>query len=564
MNLALGQSVTLQPGTNGFVAIPIVNSLSTCSVAEKGNIKYLSSDNQFYTCNGSIWSIIGTIALPFQSSSPTFTGYDGGTFKITNTNPTGEGVAINATYTGIDGFALRAIATNTNPSSVSGAIYASNESENSNGYGINGSHSGGGIGVEGYSYSGKAGSFFSFIGTAGYFSSNSGHALVTGSGKVGIGLNPLAKLHVGGTEAEKLRLENTTALASNVSNELYFKTGDYFTGGIKTIGTGSGYARMSLFTFTSNDSGDLLERMSISDNGYVGIGNSSPNAPLQFSNNLRNRKLVVYEAVNNDHQYIGIGLNSGIFRYQVDGTSSNHVFYAAASSSASNELMRISGTGNVGIGKNNPTASLHVARGTGGDGTAAFSGTTHASHFSYSTTEHTFIRGGKDGANVYINDVGTLGNVAIGNGTPTEKLHVFGNLRVSGTICNTSGAITACSDVRYKKNFSKIENPLSKVLALNGLHYDWRIDEFKDNNFSKSRQIGFIAQELEEIFPEMVFTDEKGYKSVDYAKLTPVLVEAMKEQQKMIEELRKANGDLKNINDKLESRMDKIESILNK
>lgn len=220
--------------------------------------------------------------------------------------------------------------------------------------------------------------------------------------------------------------------------------------------------------------------------------------------------------------------------------------------------------GDVGIGNNNPTASLHVSRGTGANGTAAFNGTTHASHFNYSTTEHTFIRGGKDGANVYINDVGTLGNVAIGNGTPTEKLHVFGNLRVSGTICNTSGAITACSDVRYKKNFSKIENPLGKVLSLNGLHYDWRIDEFKENNFLKGRQIGFIAQELEEIFPEMVFTDEKGYKSVDYAKLTPVLVEAMKEQQKMIDDLRKANGDLKNINDKLESRLDKIESILNK
>jgi hypothetical protein len=302
----------------------------------------------------------------------------------------------------------------------------------------------------------------------------------------------------------------------------------------------------------------------ITGTGNVGIGITSPNAPLQFSNSTANRKVVLYETANNDHQYYGIGINSGVFRYQVDGTSSNHIFYAGTSASASNELMRITGLGNVGIGNNNPTASLQVSRGTGVNGTAAFNGTTHISHFNYSTTEHTYIRGGKDGANVYINDVGTLGNVAIGNGTPTEKLHVFGNLRVSGTICNTSGAITACSDVRYKKNFSKIENPLNKVLSLNGLQYDWRVDEFKENNFSKSRQIGFIAQEMEKVFPEMVFTDEKGFKSVDYARLTPVLVEAIKEQQKMIDNLRFTNDDLKKTNGKLESRLDKIDAMLNK
>ncbi len=219
--------------------------------------------------------------------------------------------------------------------------------------------------------------------------------------------------------------------------------------------------------------------------------------------------------------------------------------------------MRISGTGNVGIGVNNPAASLQVARGTGVNGTAALVGTTHTSHFNYSTAENTYIRGGKDGANVLINDIAALGNVGIGTASPAAKLHVVGN------ICYT-GSIGACSDLRYKRNFSKIEKPLQKVLALNGLHYDWRVDEFKENNFSQQRQIGFIAQEIEKIFPEMVMTDEKGYKSVDYARLTPVLVEAMKEQQKMIDELKMKNEKLENSNQKLESRLDKIEAMLNK
>jgi hypothetical protein len=255
MNLALGQSVTLQPGTNGFVAIPIVNSLNTCSVAEKGNIKYLSSDNQFYTCNGSIWSIVGTIALPFQSSAPTFTGYDGGTFKITNNNPTGEGIAINATFTGIDGFALRAMATNTNPTSVSGAIYATNASTNSYGYGVSGSHSGSGIGVAGYSSSGKGGSFSSLTGTAGYFNSNSGHALITGSGKVGIGLvSPNDILDINGRARIRHNVNSAGIWMSNSTNSVSVADGAFY--GMKTD-TEAGIWIGNNWRFWVNNAGDL-------------------------------------------------------------------------------------------------------------------------------------------------------------------------------------------------------------------------------------------------------------------------------------------------------------------
>ncbi len=56
---------------------------------------------------------------------------------------------------------------------------------------------------------------------------------------------------------------------------------------------------------------------------------------------------------------------------------------------------------------------------------------------------------------------------------------------------------------------------------------------------SDKLQLGLSAQELEKFFPELVMTDAKGYKSVDYGRLTPVLVEAIKEQQKEIDELKK-------------------------
>jgi hypothetical protein len=86
----------------------------------------------------------------------------------------------------------------------------------------------------------------------------------------------------------------------------------------------------------------------------VGIGNATPNAPLQFANNVINRKIVLYQGPNNDHQFYGLGVNNLVFRYQVDATTADHVFYAGASTTTSNELMRIKGNGNVTIGTATP------------------------------------------------------------------------------------------------------------------------------------------------------------------------------------------------------------------
>jgi hypothetical protein len=95
-------------------------------------------------------------------------------------------------------------------------------------------------------------------------------------------------------------------------------------------------------------------------NGYIGIGTETPNAPLQFANTGANRKIVLYETGNNDHQFYGMGINAGVLRYQVEQSASDHVFYAGAGTSTSNELFRIKGTGKVGIGTATPKSSLEV------------------------------------------------------------------------------------------------------------------------------------------------------------------------------------------------------------
>ena len=119
---------------------------------------------------------------------------------------------------------------------------------------------------------------------------------------------------------------------------------------------------------------------------------------------------------------------------------------------------------------------------------------------------------------------------------------------IDGNIFSTSCAIkptsallfdfqsnpSASSDIRLKENFESIGNALELVSQLNGTYYTWK----KDAGADKPRKIGFIAQEVEKIIPELVKTDSEGMKAVDYVSFIPVLVEALKHQQKQIDELR--------------------------
>ena len=95
------------------------------------------------------------------------------------------------------------------------------------------------------------------------------------------------------------------------------------------------------------------------------------------------------------------------------------------------------------------------------------------------------------------------------------------------------------SDERWKKNIEPLTASLDKVMLLEGVSYDWKADEYPEMGFTKDRQIGFIAQDVEEVFPELVTTDSNGNKAVYYSQMVAVLLEAMKEQQEEISKLKK-------------------------
>ena len=118
--------------------------------------------------------------------------------------------------------------------------------------------------------------------------------------------------------------------------------------------------------------------------------------------------------------------------------------------------------------------------------------------------------------------------------------------------------VHASSDARFKKNISQVENALDKVLAIEGVTYNFKTEEFTNRNFPTKSQLGFLAQNVEEVIPQVVKTDAYGYKSIDYSKLTALLNEAIKEQQSQINEL---NGELQTVIDLNNQLLEEIRQI---
>jgi len=132
------------------------------------------------------------------------------------------------------------------------------------------------------------------------------------------------------------------------------------------------------------------------------------------------------------------------------------------------------------------------------------------------------------------------GNVGIGTATPSYRLQVNGS--VAGI-----GPYFDASDGRLKQNIKPVQNALNTVLELCGVTYDWNQAAFPKMRFPHGRQIGFIAQDVEKILPQVVSRDAEGRYAVAYSHIVPVLVEAIKAQQKKINALEKQTADVANL-----------------
>jgi len=219
-----------------------------------------------------------------------------------------------------------------------------------------------------------------------------------------------------------------------------------------------------------------------------------------------------------------------------------------------NAQLKVVTGGNVGIGTALPTQKLEVFGNQliSGNSNKLFFGNTDrylgfpsvTQDFSLISKNSNWMRIGSSAGIAFWGGVGAENNssyhmflnsigLGIGNGGQawgSYKLVVYGN----GIIGNNY----LYSDNRFKNNIKTIENSLDKVLKLNGREYYFNKEEIKKYSFNEGKNIGFIAQEIKEILPELVSQDKDGFYCVNYTAVIPVLVEAIKEQQSQIEELK--------------------------
>ncbi len=139
-------------------------------------------------------------------------------------------------------------------------------------------------------------------------------------------------------------------------------------------------------------------------------------------------------------------------------------------------------------------------------------------------------------------DVHTLESRAQATDTRVTRLNsqlssVQSELGVVGSLARNANmyAHTHYSDVRLKRNIDPLDDSLRRILQLRGVYFEWNPDSLAGANLGSGRQIGLIAQEVERVFPELVSEDADGLRSVDYSLLGPILVEAVKEQQAILD-----------------------------
>ncbi len=336
------------------------------------------------------------------------------------------------------------------------------------------------------------------------------------------------------------------------------------------------------------------QRLQVSGNtvvdGNLGLGMSQPVIPLTFASSVGNKILLYGDGY---VEHYGMGIQSALMQLYTDAPSAN-IAFGSGHSNFFNERARFinsgangmqlngrmilrNGTADInngpGIWLNNPTNSALMGLiGTQNSTNIGFySGATQWGFIYNTSNGRVGINNNNPNAQLafspslekkitlYPGGTGDVGMSVAGNdfrlysdninarvsfgyddfgggfvhrayvpASGTVAMVVLGSLDANGVIYN--------SDARYKKNIYTINQSLDKVLRLRGVEYEMRKEEFPAMQFTEGTQIGLIAQEVEKIIPEVVSTNTDGYKSVDYAKLVPLLIEALKEQQQQRKE----------------------------
>jgi len=360
-----------------------------------------------------------------------------------------------------------------------------------------------------------------------------GQMVLHSGGNVGIGYPaPDVKLEVDGgdDDSEVFRGRSDGGNGNNV--RFSFKA--YSDGG------GAGYG--GGFKLQTRDSTNVFhERLTVQSDGNVGIGTGVANQRLEVQ--VAGGQDIVFRGVADDSKaLIDISKNTDgdtIFNnsHYLDGSDGDFLFT----------------NGNVGIG--NITAAsrtldvngsysqpqMRVGFDTSGNG-LIFQAQGDTNHYNWLISQQSFTD-----TSLEFTPSATTGSQTFS--VPVFGINKDGDVRVSGSLgvglepSGTVGSIVASNDVvayassdeRLKDNIAPIPNALNKVTQINGVEFDWNENAYEH---LAGHDVGVIAQNIESVLPEVVATRDDGYKAVRYEKIVPLLIEAIKDQQKQINELK--------------------------
>lgn len=388
---------------------------------------------------------------------------------------------------------------------------------------------------------------------------------ITRSGNVGVGTTaPAHPLHVAGNTF----LDGVTQVGGTAALAAQFKiinAANYNLSMLVTGGTGTQLTIQNSSGNVTIGNSTSVTRLFIQDNNTSTTESGNSYLSMQNLANTTNTSTGIRfrvggtTAINGNFHYKG-----GIFFNHDGGTNGegSMVFAvnniaSSANATAADAAMTISRYGDVGIGttpstlrklyvstSNNQYAGYYYNNRTSGSNYGLYSNCT-----STSGTYNVSVYGRASGAAT--TNYGLYG-YATGGGTDWALYSL-------GPAYSSTGTWSG-SDERLKTNIKNFNGAIEKLTQIDIKTYNFKTEEYKHLNFPSTKQYGVIAQNLEKVFPEMVLEsehnipDENGnfsdktvsIKAVNYTQLIPVLIKAVQEQQKMIEELQKEIQELKN------------------
>ena len=359
-----------------------------------------------------------------------------------------------------------------------------------------------------------------------------------------------------GTVTPDFRLTVAGVIRSTNNSSECFRVGD--DAGLWDINVGS---MMGLYSSSDNSVGGIKlgsgGEYLYGRGGNIGIGTTTPGFKLDVNGTARINSWLevagnvytyggVFEARNNSADWAELRLPGNQFASNMrraignypsswgnwltlnpwndfnNGTRVNNYFYAASNMDVASTLGVYGG-------------NLYL-KGSGGDVNYRLGNN------SFDKRSMSYCSGWVSNA-LYLNAFNDWGDgVYIGSDSYNSQLHVKGyvnfngNLDIGGKGCS-SGGFLICSDARLKTNVESMTNSLEKVLKMRGVTYLLKKDT--------SASFGFIAQELEQVYPLAVYTAPDGFKAVNYSPLVAVMAEAIKELNTKVEKLEQENAQLR-------------------